>query len=361
MEGLVMIQYEDAYRHRRVLVTGDSGFKGSWLTQWLVDLGAEVYGLSLPPEGKPNHCELLNLKAAADRGDIRDYSQVSRVFEAAKPQIVFHMAAQPLVRRSYREPLTTWSTNVLGTANVLEACRNQPNVQAVVVITTDKVYQNNEWVWGYRECDRLGGHDPYSASKACSEIVVSSFRESFFEKRPLVASVRAGNVIGGGDWAEDRLIPDVVRATVGRRPLEIRSPNATRPWQHVLECLSGYLMIGQRLLAGDERFADAWNFGPDPVDNRRVSAVLHEMNLHWPELSWSVTATPQPHEANLLYLDNSKAKSSLGWKPVWPLAIALEKTAIWYRAYYESETVLTKKQLDEYVQAAMELECPWVR
>ena len=226
-----MKQFSDVYRGKRILLTGHTGFKGSWLALWLTELGADVTGVSLPPETQPNHWDLLDLKNEDHRADIRDFEVLSKIVAETKPEIVFHLAAQPLVRRSYRDPLETWSTNIMGTANILEACRHTSSVQAIVVITTDKCYENNEWPWGYREIDRLGGHDPYSASKAGAELVAASYRSAFFntEKSPLLATARAGNVIGGGDWSEDRLIPDLVRATTNKQSMEIRSPNATRP------------------------------------------------------------------------------------------------------------------------------------
>jgi CDP-glucose 4,6-dehydratase len=366
MEGVGVSRFQDIYRGTRALVTGDSGFKGSWLAQWLTDLGAEVFGLALPPDTQPNHTQLLQLPTTPFRGDLADYHWVQSVVDQTSPQIVFHLAAQPLVRRSYRQPLTTWTTNVLGTAHLLEACRIHGGVQAIVVVTTDKVYENHEWPWGYRENDRLGGHDPYSASKAAAELVAHSYRAAFFEPAspaPLLATARAGNVIGGGDWAEDRLIPDIVRATTaaGATSVEIRSPAATRPWQHVLECLAGYLLVGQRLLQGDASTACAWNFGPEASDNRRVGEVLQAMQMHWPEMRWHVTDQPQPHEAQLLYLDSSQAKARLGWRPVWSLAQTLQKTAEWYRALHESQLVLTRPQIEQYMQAAAAAGCEWAQ
>lgn len=356
-----MIQFADVYRNRKVLVTGDSGFKGSWLLRWLQLLGAKVDGLSLPPQTNPNHFDLLESTSRSFRGNICDSAWVEDSVKQSDPEIVFHLAAQPLVRYSYREPLETFATNVLGTANLLQACRSLQSIRAIVIITTDKVYQNNEWPWGYRENDPLGGHDPYSASKACTEIVVNSFRKSFFSQSTLLATVRAGNVIGGGDWSEDRLIPDIVRSATSGQVLEIRSPNATRPWQHVLECLSGYLMVGQKLLEGDSSCATQWNIGPESADNRRVIEILEKMSSQWSKLNWRITTTPQPHEANLLYLDNSKAKSSmLGWKPIWNLDIALRHTVHWYRAFYESGSVLTHQQIDQFVDDARKQEAKWV-
>ncbi len=353
--------FADCYRSRRVLVTGHTGFKGSWLSLWLSQLGAEVTGLALPPATDPNHWDLLNLNLPEQRLDIRDSSAVLRTVTDAAPEIVFHLAAQPLVRRSYHDPLETWSTNVLGTANVLEACRQVPGVRAIVVVTTDKCYQNQEWPWGYRETDRLGGHDPYSASKAATEMLAASYRSAFFHtpEAPLMATARAGNVIGGGDWSEDRLIPDMVRAIAARDALEIRSPQATRPWQHVLESLSAYLSLGQQLLEGQREFADAFNFGPDPEGNRSVAEVLTGLHSHWNELNWHATTQAQPHEANLLYLDNSKAKIELGWRPVWGLDQTLAATAAWYRQFLQDGAMLSRQQLAAYIADARAAGLAW--
>jgi len=350
-----------AYSGRRVLVTGHTGFKGSWLALWLHELGAELTGVALDPETRPNHWDLLKLTVRDVRLDIRNAEQLAAAVAEAKPEVVFHLAAQPLVRRSYRTPLDTWTTNVIGTANLLDACRGVSGLKAVVAITTDKVYQNKEWPWGYRECDTLGGHDPYSASKAATELVIDSYRKSFFadDGSPLIASARAGNVIGGGDWSEDRLIPDIVRATGRGESVEIRSPLATRPWQHVLECLAGYLTLGQKLLGQQKAFAEAWNFGPEPGDNRTVSQVLEAMRAHWPEFSWHVSTETHPYEANLLYLDVAKARSRLDWRPVWTLEESLEKTATWYQAHYSGAKASSRDQLLDYVAAAQERHVPW--
>ena len=353
--------FADIYRGKRVLITGHTGFKGSWLALWLNELGAHVTGIALPPETEPNHWDLLGVATNEHRLDIRDAEALKRAFLATKSDIVFHLAAQPLVRRSYRQPLETWSTNVMGTANVLEACRQTPSVRVIVAITTDKCYENREWPWGYRENDRLGGHDPYSASKAGSELVAASYRSAFFnaEDAPLLATARAGNVIGGGDWSEDRLIPDLVRAVAKGQSLEIRSPHATRPWQHVLESLSGYLLLGQHLLQGDKAFADAWNFGPEPEGNRTVSEVLGKLNSNWSSLRWHVTDKPQPHEAMLLYLDSAKARSKLNWQSIWNFDAALKKTAGWYRAWIESGSVISREQLFDYITAAAQADVEW--
>jgi len=356
-----MTLFGGCYRGRRVLVTGHTGFKGSWLALWLTELGAKVTGIALAPDTDPNHWSLLGLEMTDHRHDVRDAEEVARIVSACRPEIIFHLAAQPLVRRSYRDPLETWSTNVMGTVNLLEAARLAGGVRAIVTITTDKCYENREWPWGYRENDALGGHDPYSASKAAAEIAAASYRSAYFhgEDAPLLATARAGNVIGGGDWSEDRLIPDLVRAVAAGRSLEIRSPQATRPWQHVLESLSGYLLLGQRLLEGQKEFGQAWNFGPEPDGNRTVAEVLTRMQEHWPELAWHTTALPQPHEANLLYLDSAKARSRLGWQPVWALPEALAATAAWYRDHLASGRVSSREQLAAYVTAAAAAGVAW--
>lgn len=361
VEGVDVRLFGDVYAGRRVLLTGHTGFKGSWLAQWLSKLGAALTGYALPPATTPGHWQLLEVPATDLRGDVRDLPALDAAVAQCQPEIVFHLAAQPLVRRSYRDPLESWSTNVMGTANVLEACRRHRCVRAVVVVTTDKVYANQEWDWGYREGDRLGGHDPYSASKAAAELVAASYRQSYFgvDGAPLVATARAGNVIGGGDWSEDRLIPDLVRATRRGETLEIRSPQATRPWQHVLDCLAGYLLLGQRLLQGDQACAAAWNFGPSAQDNRTVEAVLHLMQAHWPELAWRVSDAAQPHEAGLLYLDSSLARARLGWQPAWQLGEALAATAAWYREQ-AGGTVPTCRQIDAYIAAAAAAGVHWV-
>jgi CDP-glucose 4,6-dehydratase len=362
LEVLGVKLFADIYRGRRVLLTGHTGFKGSWLALWLQNLGARVTGIALPPETSPNHWDMLGLDIDDRRHDIRDAEAIVHVLAETQPEVVFHLAAQPLVRRSYREPLATWSTNVMGTANLLEACRQAKSVSAIVVITTDKCYENREWPWGYREIDRLGGHDPYSASKAGAELVVASYRSAFFNSiaAPLLATARAGNVIGGGDWSEDRLIPDLVRAVCLGQLLEIRSPNATRPWQHVLESLSGYLLLGQRLLQGDKTVAEAWNFGPETDGNRTVAEVIGKLRLQWPEVRWQVTGAPQPHEATLLYLDSAKARSRLNWRPVWPVDQTLAAVADWYRTWLEQGRVASQSQLAAYEAAARQANVVWV-
>jgi CDP-glucose 4,6-dehydratase len=344
------------YQGKRVLVTGHTGFKGSWLSYWLSALGAKVTGYSLEPPSSPDHFSLLNMEMDSVQGDVRSFDSLAKLFKSAKPEIIFHLAAQPLVRRSYKEPLATLATNVLGTANVLEASKLSGGIRAVVIITSDKCYANREWAWGYREIDPMGGHDPYSASKGCAELVTSSWRNSFFPvdqyeitHQTLVASARAGNVIGGGDWGEDRLIPDLVRAAESGKPARIRHPEAVRPWQHVLDPLSGYLLLGQRLLQGDTKSADAWNFGPRHEDCLSVRQLVQEFNKIWDDLAFRFEPeTHQPHEATMLRLDCSKARQILGWSPIWDSQMSLKKTVHWYKRFYLDGVLETQQDLLDY-------------
>lgn len=358
-----MIAFDDVYRGRRILLTGHTGFKGSWLALWLSKLGAVVTGVALSPQTSPNHWDLLGLDIDSRLLDIRDRDALAGVVSDVQPDVVFHLAAQPLVRRSYREPIDTWATNVMGTANLLDCCRQTPSVQGVLVVTSDKCYENHEWVWGYRENDRLGGHDPYSASKAATELLIASFRASFFHgtSAPLLASARAGNVMGGGDWSEDRLIPDVVRAVTHGTEVEIRSPAATRPWQHVLESLSGYLLLGHRLLMRQHDIAAPWNFGPAEEGNRSVQAVMEGLAARWPAVRWRSADNASVHEARLLYLDSAKARADLQWQPVWGFDDALSVTVDWYRAYLGQGAIVSAQQLDQYVQAARAAGHAWCR
>lgn len=325
------------WRGKRVFVTGHSGFKGAWLSLWLADMGAEVYGYSLAPPTTPNLFSALKLGdriASSAIGDIRDADGFSAAMDFAKPDIVLHLAAQPLVRHSYVDPVETYAVNVMGTVNLFEAVRRVGTVQALVNVTTDKCYENREWVWPYRENEAMGGFDPYSSSKACSELVTSAYRQSFLAQQGVqVASARAGNVIGGGDWAKDRLVPDFLRSIDAGKTLVIRSPNATRPWQHVLEPLAGYLMLAEQLVEQGEDTAGAWNFGPDDSDARPVKWIVERLCNQVEGASWHCDSAPQPHEANSLKLDSSKAKSQLGWSPRWGLATALEKTLAWHQAW----------------------------
>jgi len=363
MEMLELKAFGAAYRGRRVLVTGHTGFKGSWLCLWLNALGAEVIGLALDPATEPNHWDLLALPITDHRLDIRNEAAVRDVFADERPEIVFHLAAQPLVRRSYSEPIATWSTNVMGTAHILEAVRHTPDVRAAVVVTTDKCYENRESTWPYREHDRLGGHDPYSASKAGAELVAASYRAAFMHDAgaPLVATARGGNVIGGGDWSEDRLIPDLVRSLIDNQKLTIRSPQATRPWQHVLDCLSGYLLLGQHLLDGNATCAEPWNFGPEQQGSRTVEEVLQALVHDWPRLDWRVTDSHQPHEAGQLQLDSAKARTRLGWRPVWGFEQAIRQTGSWYRQWLESDEVTSLDQLCAYTADATASGLDWTK
>jgi CDP-glucose 4,6-dehydratase len=322
---------------RRVLLTGHTGFKGSWLALWLLELGAKVTGLALPPDTEPSLFRQLELDRRLDHrlGDIRDASLVAELVDEIRPEVVLHLAAQPLVRRSYAEPAATWATNVMGTIHLLEALRRLEQPCTAVLITTDKVYRNNEWLYGYRENDPLGGHDPYSSSKAGAEIAIASWRTSFCGSLPhqtphlRIASARAGNVIGGGDWASDRIVPDAMRALGRGEPIGVRNPAATRPWQHVLEPLSGYLRLAE-CLSADASLADAFNFGPQLDANRSVRELVEEALRHWPG-SWCDQSDPaSPHEASLLNLVIDKAHHQLGWAPRWDFATTLDRTVRWY-------------------------------
>jgi CDP-glucose 4,6-dehydratase len=331
------VVFSNAFRGRRVLVTGHTGFKGAWLTEWLLSLGAEVVGLALDPDTTPSLFEQLGLAGRIRHvvGDVRSAETVQRVVDEAQPEFLFHLAAQPLVRRSYREPSYTWATNVLGTINVLESLRTVQQPCMAVMITTDKCYENREWIYGYREIDPLGGHDPYSSSKAAAELAIASWRRSFFgAAHPCrVASVRAGNVIGGGDWSEDRIVPDAIRALSRGEPIRVRNPGATRPWQHVLEPLGGYLSIAAALAQkpGDTRLDSAFNIGPDHEANRPVRDLVEAMLTHWSG-EWHDESIPNaPHEAGLLHLDNAKIRSTIGWAPRWTFAEAVKRTVSWYR------------------------------
>ncbi len=329
---------------RRVFVTGHTGFKGSWLSLWLQDLGAEVVGFALEPPTSPSLFTLADVAAGmcSTIGDIRHFEPLHQALAKARPDVVFHLAAQSLVRQSYAEPIATYATNVLGSAHVLEAVRQTPGVRAVVMITTDKCYENREWVWPYREDDPMGGHDPYSSSKGCAELVTAAYRRSFFtapgSELPLaaVASARAGNVIGGGDWAQDRLIPDVVRGVLAGETIHIRSPHAIRPWQHVLDPLAGYLRLAERLVQDGDRFAEAWNFGPEEGDTQSVGWIVEQLVERWgPEARWTRDEAAHPHEAKTLKLDSSKARTVLGWRPRLPLPKALDWVVEGYRAFAE--------------------------
>jgi CDP-glucose 4,6-dehydratase len=359
--------FNSAYNNKNVLITGHTGFKGSWLALWLSQMGAKITGYSLQPPSDPNHFHLLNLNINSVIGDIRNVDKLKAVFSEQRPEIVFHLAAQAIVRQSYRDPMETFTSNVMGTVNVLEAARTCKSVRAIVVVTSDKCYDNREWPWGYREIDALGGYDPYSASKGCSEIVASCWRNSFFNlndydknHQTLLASARAGNVIGGGDWATDRLIPDIMRAVSQKEKVNIRNPQATRPWQYVLEPLNGYLLLGQKLLEGRKEFAEAWNFGPSEEENLSVAEIVHLVKRVWPKIDYEISQTSdQPHEAGLLRLDCSKARTKLKWMPVWKGKDTLEKTVLWYKAFYESDKILSGEHLNCYIKDAQSKHIDW--
>jgi CDP-glucose 4,6-dehydratase len=341
---------------KKVLVTGHTGFKGGWLSLWLQSMKAEVIGLSLPPNTQPDLFTLANVSDNMHSiiGDIRHPCDIKQVFIQHQPEIVFHLAAQPLVRYSYEFPVETYATNVLGTVHLLEAIRTSHSVKAVVNITTDKCYENKEWYWGYRENDRLGGHDPYSNSKACAELVTASYRDSFFKQNGIgIATARAGNVIGGGDWAADRLIPDIIQSCFKGTVVSIRHPHAIRPWQHVLNPLSGYLQLAEALYQAPEKFSESWNFGPNDQDVRPVSWIADYITHQWGESArWSQDQGTHPHEAHYLKLDCSKAISRLGWHPKYSLAECLQKTIAWYRAYYAKQNMyeFTLHQIQEFLQ-----------
>jgi CDP-glucose 4,6-dehydratase len=354
------MMFNAAYHDKRVLITGHTGFKGSWLALLLTRMGAKITGYSLQPPTSPSHFQLLGLNINSVIGDVRDGDKLKEIFIEQKPEIVFHLAAQAIVRLSYKDPVETFSSNVMGTVNVLEAARAGGCVSAIVNVTSDKCYENREWPWGYRETDALGGYDPYSASKGCAEMITTSYRNSFFNlkeygrtHRTLVASARAGNVIGGGDWATDRLIPDIMRSVSQNEIVKIRNPYAVRPWQHVLEPLHGYLLLGQRLLEGRKEFSDAWNFGPSEEDSISVGEIVTSLKKAWPKIDYEISQIQnQPHEAGLLRLDCSKARNTLKWKPVWTGQTAVEKTAQWYRTFYESGRIQSYEDIENYLADA---------
>ena len=329
------------WQGRRVFVTGHTGFKGSWLALWLQSVGAQVHGYALAPPTEPNLFDAIDLRAGLAGhtiGDVRDAGALQRALASAAPEIVFHLAAQPLVRRSYADPVETYAVNVLGTVHLLEAVRACPAVRAVVNVTTDKCYANQEWAWGYRESEALGGRDPYASSKACAELVTAAYRDSYLAPSGVaVATARAGNVIGGGDWAVDRLLPDFFRALDQGQPLEVRHPDAIRPWQHVLEPLAGYLRLAERLAAPGQAASSAWNFGPADDDARPVRWVLDHLTARLPQARWQAVGGPQVHEAHHLKLDSSKARTGLGWAPVWALPSALDRTIEWHQAWREGQ------------------------
>ena len=360
VQGVVLGNVDPSFwRGKRVLLTGHTGFKGGWLALWLQSMGANLQGYALEPPTTPSLFEKAHIGANMHSviGDIRDYDALHRAVMGFKPEIVIHMAAQPLVRYSYRNPIETYATNVMGVVHLLEAVRQVGTVKVVVNVTTDKCYENKEWVWGYRENEPMGGFDPYSSSKGCSELVTSAYRQSFFLAEGIgLASARAGNVIGGGDWAEDRLVPDILRAFEESQPAIIRSPNSIRPWQHVLEPLSGYLLLAQKLWAEPLNYSQAWNFGPRDEDAKPVEWIVKNLAGHWKNnATWVVDSGSHPHEAGYLKLDISKASSLLGWAPRWPLGLALEKIVTWSSEMHGGvdPADICLKQIKEYVSTQL--------
>jgi CDP-glucose 4,6-dehydratase len=363
--------FADQFRNKTVWISGHTGFKGAWLTQWLLQLGAKVHGFALSPNTNPALFEQLNLaeQIANEFADIRDLSRVKTSIQTAQPDFVFHLAAQPLVRTSYEKPIETYEVNVMGTAHVLEALRDLKKPCVAVFVTTDKCYENREWIYGYRENEPLGGHDPYSSSKAAAEIVISAYRRSFFANHPVkIASARAGNVIGGGDWALDRIVPDCIRALQKGKKIPVRNRTATRPWQHVLEPLSGYLWLAAVLQKSDlvqaptEELAAAFNFGPTPEANRTVLQLVEEILRWWPG-SFEDKSNPNAvHEAKLLQLSIEKARAILGWFPVWNFPTTIGKTVEWYKTVSENSSRarnFTTEQIEQFAADAAKLALPW--
>ncbi len=377
--------FGEAYKDKKVLITGHTGFKGSWLALWLVKMGAKVIGYSLKPPANPNHYDLLTLKEKINSiiGNIKDSKKLNEVFNKYQPDIVFHLAAQPLVRYSYINPIETYETNVLGTLKVFEASRNAQSVKVIINITSDKCYENKEWIWGYRENDALGGYDLYSSSKACSELLTDSYRNSFlninsYKKNHdiLLASCRAGNVIGGGDWAKDRLIADAMIAASKSKKTLIRNPDAVRPWQHVLEPLSGYLLLGQKLLEGRKEFAEAWNFGPDNNSAITVKEVVDNLKQYWNKINYKILKEVSDknedkikdknqnkdfHEAAFLKLDCSKVHLLLEWKQVWNINETFKNTVDWYKSFYENNLIKTEDDLMLYINDAEDKKLSWAK
>jgi CDP-glucose 4,6-dehydratase len=346
---------QEFWKGKRVFLTGHTGFKGSWLSLWLCSLGAEVRGYALNPPTSPSLFNEAKIDTIIDSqiADIRDQDTLHESMTGFNPDILIHMAAQPLVRYSYDAPIETYEVNVIGTAKVLEVARSCPNLRAIVNITTDKCYENDGRAEGYKENDPMGGYDPYSSSKGCAELVASSYRRSFLQDQGIgIASVRAGNVIGGGDWADDRLIPDILRSFEKNKPVVIRNPKATRPWQHVLEPLSGYLILAQNLYKDQKKYAEGWNFGPNEKDVQPVDWILDKMISKWPNSSWELDNNSNPHEAGFLKLDISKAKSKLGWSPVWELSQTLEKIVSWHQAWLNKDDMqaVCLTEIEEYMR-----------
>jgi CDP-glucose 4,6-dehydratase len=346
---------QEFWHEKRVFVTGHTGFKGGWISLWLSSLGAQVKGYALSPPTSPSLFNEAEVSKVIDSqiGDIRDQSTLHESMTVFNPDILIHMAAQPLVRYSYDTPIETYEVNVIGTAKVLEVSRSCVNLKAIVNITTDKCYENDGRSEGYKEDDPMGGYDPYSSSKGCAELIASSYRRSFLQEQGVgIASVRAGNVIGGGDWANDRLIPDILKSFEKNESVIIRNPKATRPWQHVLEPLSGYLILAEKLYKNQDKYAEGWNFGPNEKDIKPVDWILDKMISKWPDSNWKLDRNSNPHEAGFLKLDISKAKSRLGWSPIWKLEHTLDKIISWQRSWLNEEDmqIVCLAEINEYMR-----------
>jgi len=356
--------FSNIYKGKRVLITGHTGFKGSWMSLWLTKLGAEVYGIALEPNTEPSHWDLLDLNIHSYICDIRNLEEIENLFQSIQPDIIFHLAAQSIVRVSYEKPVDTYTTNIIGTINILEASRHIANLKAIIIVTSDKCYENKEWIWGYRENEAMGGQDPYSSSKGCAELVTAAYRHSFFNvegNHTLIASVRAGNVIGGGDWAKDRIMTDIVLSASQNKTLFLRNPNSTRPWQFVLEPLSGYLCLGVKLLEGDENFAEAWNFGPHLGNNITVEQLVLIASRCWGNIKYEIDKRIHPYESNYLMLDSTKACKRLSWNPVWDIDISVKNTIEWYKTYYESGVISSEQILDDYISDAQKQGLVWCK
>lgn len=361
--------FNGIYKDKKVLITGHTGFKGSWLLLWLLQLKAKVIGYSLPPNTNPNHIDLLNDDYINIYGDVRDFFCLQKVIFDHKPDIIFHLAAQPLVIESYKNSLNTFETNLLGTVNLLEICKKATFVQSLIIVTSDKCYENNETKQAFKEGDPLGGKDPYSASKACVEIITQSYKESFFHMNNylkthnlLIATARAGNVIGGGDWSDYRIIPDIMKATFNGHIVSIRNPNAIRPWQFVLESISGYLALGQKLLEKKALYAQSWNFGPDSNSNQKVLDIINNLQSHWKKIKYVILDNSNVlKEANFLKLDSSKAINYLGWQPIYDLEKTLQNTINWYQNFYENNKILSSDQLKKYIYTAKNKKVDWAQ
>ena len=359
--------FDDFYKGKKVLVTGHTGFKGSWLSTWLINLGAEVIGYSLDIPSEPSLFDDIKIaeKITDIRGDVRDLNNFRKALNYHNPEVIFHLAAQPIVRSSYDDPVETFTTNAIGSLNILEAVRNSESVKSLVMITSDKAYRNVEWIWGYKENDQLGGEDPYSSSKGCAELIFYSYTNSFFKDNEIpikLSTARAGNVIGGGDWAKDRIVPDIVRSFSKNEILSIRAPNATRPWQHVLEPLSGYLTLAQMQIRKDEINHESFNFGPRQDVNQNVLRLVEEFSKYWDSGSWKVHEDNAKPEAGLLKLNCDKAQAMLEWKAILSFEETIKFTGEWYKAYFEEEVELydfTVKQINEYAQKAKDKGLKW--